>query len=478
MICSEQHIVKPSHKFYDKLRDLTRKSKDLRNAALYIIRQHYFHKRGQNYNEDIASDVEKEYVQYGKVDKLLKQIKHEAYRGLPANTAQQTLKMVDKEFQGFFTLLGLKKQGLYTQKVRPPKYSKKDGYYPVVYNASEFSEKYLSKGIVKLPKTDIEFPDFIHLETMSQLRIVPKNGYIIVEVLYDVPEVEIKDDNGRYMSMDPGVGTLGAVASNVVKPFLISGGPVKSINQYFNKLLARLQSELEINKNKVLNKETGKFEQQHTSRQIERLGLKRNMKLNDYFHKASALLVQIMLSEKINTFILGHSKGWKQTTKMTHKSKEMQNFQELPFNRFFWMIEYKCRKNGIRFVEQEESYTSKASFLDLDEIPVYDKNMSKEERHKIRFSGKRVKRGLYKSSDGTLLNADVNGAYNQMRKYLKNVVCDAGTDVRPADREFVMNPEQTCVLHQKIKQRSRAEVRKTVPHRKKAKACSKKKSVN
>ena len=301
----------------------------------------------------------------------------------------------------------------------------------------------LAQGIIKIPKTEVTFDNIIHLDTMRQIRLVPKNGYIVLAVIYSEPDTEFKEDNGRYAVVDPGVSNLAAVYSNVMKPFIISGGPLKSINQFYNKEMAKAKSLLAENKNTVVNEVTKETEEQKTSHKMERLQMKRYNKINDYLHKASSLIVQILLSNKINTFIVGHSKGWKQSTRMRHKSDNMQNFQFIPFTRFFWMLEYKCKKHGIRFIMQEESYTSQASLMDSDDIPVYDASLTKEERKKMaKFSGRRVKRGLYKTSDGCLLNADINGAGNTLRKYLRSImgVCDADTLCLPADRGFVMNP--------------------------------------
>lgn len=319
----EKHILKQSDPRYEICLAETRKSKDLRNAALFINRQHYSSRHGGNVIIDVAEDIDNDYVSWMTVDKLLKKQNHQAYKAMLANSAQETLKMLDSEYQSYFALLSLKKQGLYNEKVRPPKYSDKDGYYPVVYNRSQLSQKNLKNGIILIPKTTATFSDFIHIETMRQLRIVPKNGYIVIELLYRVEEECMKDDNGRYASMDPGIGTLGAIFSNVMSPLLISGGPVKSINQYYNKKLAILNTLLSQNKNTIVDYTTGEIKEQKTSKAIQRISMKRQNKLFDYFHKASSLVVQILVSNNINTFVLGHTKGWKQSTKMKHKSKNM-----------------------------------------------------------------------------------------------------------------------------------------------------------
>ena len=212
---------------------------------------------------------------------------------------------------------------------------------------------------------------------------------------------------------------------------------------------------------------TGEIVEQRSSHATERLKMKRDNKINDYLHKASALIVQFLLTNKINTLIVGHTKGWKQSTRMRHKSKESQNFQFIPFNRFFFMLQYKCCLHGIRFILQEESYTSKASAFDGDFIPTYDENVPKEVRKTwTKFSGRRVKRGLYKTKDGIRVNADINGAANALRKYLQEV---RDATQAPADIGLVMNPVQASVLFQVIRPR--------VPRTRKDKGTSKETSA-
>ena len=451
MILVEKQIVTPKDSYYKTLLGETRKSKDLRNAALFVNRQHCCARHGKYFIEDIASDVDKNYVPWPTVDKLLKKNNHPAYKAMLANSAQETLKLVDQEYASFFALIKLKAAGLYSGKVRVPNYSDKDGHYPVVYNQNQLSRKYIEKGQIRIPKTDVVLSGFVHLDKMRQLRIIPKNGYIVVELSYRVEEVPELEDNGRCASIDVGVDILTAIYSNVAKSFLISGGPLKSINHYYNSKLAELKSLLAQNKNTVVDEMTGEIVEQRSSHATERLQMTRDNKINDYLHKASALIVQFLLTNKINTLIVGHTKGWKQSTRMRHKSKESQNFQFIPFNRFFFMLQYKCRMHGIRFILQEESYTSKASAFDGDFIPTYDENVPKEVRKTwTKFSGRRVKRGLYKTKDGIRVNADINGAANALRKYLQEV---RDATQAPADIGLVMNPVQASVLFQVIRPR-------------------------
>ena len=220
------------------------------------------------------------------------------------------------------------------------------------------------------------------------------------------------------MSIDLGIDNLATCSSNVSKSFIINGKPVKSINQYYNKKKAKLQSELEL-KNK-----------KKTSKQLQNLTLKRNNKIKDYFHKTSRYIVNQLVSQSINTLIIGKNDGWKQETNIGNVNN--QNFTQIPHQMFINQLKYKCQLEGINVVEQEESYTSKVSFFDNDFIPTYQVN-----DELFKSSGKRIKRGLFKASNGLVVNADINGSLNITRKYL-NEVCD--DLISPANRGLVMNP--------------------------------------
>ena len=198
-----------------------------------------------------------------------------------------------------------------------------------------------------------------------------------------------------------GINNLATCTSNTSKSFIINGKPVKSINQYYNKKKAKLQSKLQ-----------NKF----TSKRIKKLTLKRNNKIKDYFHKVSTYIVNQAVSNDLNTIVIGKNDGWKQDTKMGKINN--QNFVQIPFDLLIQQILYKSKLKGINVVLQEESYTSKVSFFDDDFIPTYGKS-----DNKLNPSGKRVKRGLYKTKTSTFINADVNGSLNILRKYL-NVSSD------------------------------------------------------
>ena len=398
MKLAEQHIIKSNNVLYKELDNLCFLSKNLYNQALYRIRQQFFEdKTFKNYNE-----VNRELHDENQID----------YRALPANTSQETLKLVNQNYSSFFKSL---QKGIKST-IIPGYLDKTKGRQTVVYNHMTLPSGLLEKGIIKLPKTNIQFKT--NQKNIKQVRIVPKNNYIVLEVIYEASIKELLKDNKRYMSIDLGIDNLASCSSNVSKSFIINGKPVKSINQYYNKKKANLQSELEL-KNK-----------KKSSKQIQNLTLKRNNKIKDYFHKASRYIVNQLVNQSINTLIIGKNDGWKQETNLGVVNN--QNFTQIPHQMFINQLKYKCELEGINVIEQEESYTSKVSFFDNDHIPTYQ-----IDDEQFKPSGKRIKRGLYKTSKGQLINADINGSLNIMRKCL-NKVCD--DLICPANRGFVVNP--------------------------------------
>ena len=394
----EQHIIKSNNVLYKDLDNLCFLSKNLYNQALYRIRQQFFEdKTFKNYNE-----VNRELHDENQVD----------YRALPANTSQETLKLVNQNYRSFFKSL---QKGIKSARI-PGYLDKTKGRQIVVYNHMTLQSHLLEKGIIKLPKSNIQFKT--KQKNIRQVRIVPKNNYIVLEVIYEASIKELLKDNKRYMSIDLGIDNLASCSSNVTKSFIINGKPVKSINQYYNKKKAVLQSELKLKQNK------------NTSKHLQNLTLKRNNKIKDYFHKASRYIVNQLVNQSINTLIIGKNDGWKQETNIGNVNN--QNFTQIPHQMFINQLKYKCQLEGINVIEQEESYTSKVSFFDNDFIPVYGQN-----DELFKSSGKRIKRGLFRTQNGLLINADINGSLNIMRKYL-NEACDE--IISPTNRGLVMNP--------------------------------------
>jgi putative transposase len=371
MILTEQHIIKKSDDRYKELDNLLYLSKNLYNAGLYIIRQYFFeHKKFLNY-QSLTSIM----VKQNNVD----------YRQLPAKVSQQTLKLIEQNFKSFFNHLKVKKPN---EIVKIPDYLKKDtGRFVVTYTNQAISTKSLKKGVIKLSKVNSTFKS--NKQNIQQVRIVPKNNTIVIEILYKVEESINLGDNKRYASIDLGVNNLATLGSSVIKPIIINGRPLKSINQYYNKRVAKLKSKLKAGKK--------------TSKRIKSLTDKRNNKVKDYLHKASTIIVNHLVSNDLNTLIIGKNKSWKQDINIGKKNN--QNFVQIPHATFISMLEYKCKLKGITTILTEESYTSKCSFLDDEPI-----------KKQTVYKGLRIKRGLFKSSNGTLINADQNGSLNILKK--------------------------------------------------------------
>ncbi len=373
MILVEKHIIKKSDYRFEELQSICKLSKNLYNVALYNTRQYFFE------NNVFLSAFQ--------LDSILRKKEDVDYNALPQKVAQQTLKMVEQNFKSFFALLKLKNKGKYKEKVKIPKYLDKNGEYTTTYTNQAISKKALKDGFIQLSKSNVRIKTDV--KEVQQVRLVPKGNHIVVEVLYKVIEKDLKENNNRYASIDLGVNNLCAIGSNVLKPIIINGKPLKSINQYYNKKLAKLKSELKNEKK--------------TSKRIKSLTNKRNNKVNDYLHKSSRLIVNYLVSNNINTLVIGKNKEWKQNAKIGKRNN--QNFVQIPHTRFIEMLEYKCKLEGITVIVTEESYTSKCSFMDNEPI----------KKH-TNYVGKRVKRGLFKSSKGILINADLNGSLNILKK--------------------------------------------------------------
>ena len=393
----EQHIIKSNNEYYKDLKELCRKSKNLYNTTLYSIRQYFFET--------------KSYLPYVQVDKIFKETNNNDYRALPSQTAQQTMRMVDSNFKSFFKLLKMKQNGKYNKKVQIPRYLDKEGYFILSYTNQQLGRSILS-GTIKLPLSNIQFRT--NKTNVKLVRFIPYLSYIVMEVVYEVKDIEMLKDNSRYAGIDLGIDNLATITSNVSQSYIVNGRPVKSTNQYYNKVKANLQSQLK---------------DKRTSKRIQRLTFKRNCKIKDYFHKSTSYIVNQLVSDSINTVVIGQNKDWKQDINIGTKNN--QSFTSIPHSMFINMLKYKCRLKGINIVCIEEPYTSKSSFLDSDPIPSL-----KDE--KVNFSGKRIKRGLYQSSNGSIINADVNGSLNILRRYILKEVGDV--DLLPADRGFVFNP--------------------------------------
>ena len=412
----QKHIIKSNNEFYKDLMEMMHLSKNLYNAALFNVRQYYFKAKDD-------TTVKYKYLNYYANWRLMKSTQNPDFKVLPSHIAVYVVRQVDNNFSSFFALLKKKNSGMYTLPVQMPQYLKINGVNQIVLD--QWSNKKLKEGYLQIPTTKILIKVGLKVSKLNikQIRLVPKNGYIVLEFIHEVPGIKPKTDNKKYMSIDLGINNLCSCSSNIISSFIINGKPLKSINQFYNKHVAKYKSICEtVNHIK-------------TSKQIQRLNYKRNNKIEDYFHKVSRYIVNQLVSNDINTLVIGHTNYWKQDTKLGKKIN--QNFVQIPFNKLIQMLSYKCKLVGINCIIQEESYTSKASFIDNDHIPVF--NSATELNYK--FSGQLVKRGLYCSKDGIKINADINASLNILKKYLK-VNSDDLFDINSRDfRGFVYNPK-------------------------------------
>ena len=388
MQLTERHLIKPNHELYATLDDLTFKAKNLYNHGLYLYRQSYFEYKS-NPDNPVLSWVE--------IDKSLRKQGHDDIRALPSKVANAVLKNLGENISSFWKLVRLKNKGGLAQKPKLPGYlHKTDGRYAVSFNYQTFGTKRGANMELFLCPRGINLPIPTKVTDPKQVRIIPSHNNFIIEVIYDAKEQELKSTS-KYAGIDLGVDNFATVTfSTHNNPLIIKGLELKSINQGYNRLIARAQS---------LLPETCK-----TSKSIHRLWSRRSWILATKIHQMTAFLATLFDEMRIEKVFIGKNTGWKQ--KLPFGKKVKQRFAYLPYETFIEQLQYKCQLRGIAVIAQEESYTSKASFLDNDDIPVYS------ETDNPKFSGRRIKRGLYRSSDGQLINADVNGSYNILRKGL------------------------------------------------------------
>jgi transposase, IS605 orfB family len=393
MMLTETHQINKESSLYDIFDDLCFKAKNLYNAALYQFRQSYF-------------DNTIKTLGWMEINTLFSQSKQEDYVSLQSKVANNVIKALGANISSFWGLLKLKKEGKYDKKVKLPKYlHKTEGRFVLDFRSGTISRKRGEKGeIILCPKSyNIKIPTKIK-EKIKCVRVVPCRNYYKVEVIYEIKDA-ISKNEGCIAGIDPGSKNLLAIAfsDKEKKPLIISGKKIKSINCYFNKMIGEAQSKL--------RPET------YRSARLDRLWTKRENKLSYEMHVISKFVANLLDESGCCKVVIGDNKGQKQEIKIGRQNN--RKFVQIPHQKLFQMIEYKCKKRGIEVILREESYTSKASFIDNDFIPVYETKDKKYE-----FSGKRIKRGVYKTSAGKKINADVNGAYNIMAKQFPEELSD------------------------------------------------------
>lgn len=388
----KQQVKHLNKKEYNILRELCRTAKNLTNQAIYNIRQHYFQ--------------EKQYLRY---EANYHEMKHlENYKLLNSNMAQQTLKDVDQMFKSFFALIKLAKQGKYNFKhIKLPNYLPKNGYsnltiaqFKIKDNniltipySNIFKKKYESKIQIKVPK-------ILEDKKIKEIQIIPKFNarFFEIQYTYEIQEENIKLNINNALAIDLGVNNLCACVTNTGKSFIIDGRKLKSINQFFNKQNAKLQS--------IKDKQNIKSQ----TKQQYLISRKRKNRVNDYINKTCRYIINYCLIHNIGTLVIGYNQSFQNKANLGKKNNQI--FTYLPFGEIRQKLEFLCKQYNINYILQEESYTSKASFFDNDELPIYNADNPQT----YEFSGKRIKRGLYQTKNNYCFNADCNGALNILRK--------------------------------------------------------------
>lgn len=374
---------------YIALKQLCKLSKNIYNVALYNIRQYYFQ--------------EHKYLSYESNYHLCKI--NENYKELNTDIAQQTMRVVDRSFKSFFSLIKKAKSGNYNfRDIKLPRYLDKEGYFPIIIPRFKIKDGQINIPMSKQFKDiygfiSIVVPPKIINETIKEIRIHPKHNcqYFEVEFVYLSNQVQSVYNN-KVLAIDLGLNNLATCVDSTGASFIIDGKQLKSFNRWYNKENARLQS---IKDNQKIIPLT------HKQSNILR---KRNNQVNDYLNKSAKYIVRNCYDKGIGSIVVGYNKTIKQNCNLGKKNN--QNFLQIPIAKLKEKIEALCEVYNIKYMEQEESYTSKASALDLDIIPIYNQDNPQN----YTFSGKRISRGQYRSSNGVIINADLNGALNILRK--------------------------------------------------------------
>src|SRR5258708_5919842 len=386
----ERHVITRADRRFAAIDRAAFASKNLYNAANYALRQSY-----------IFQSV---YLSYPDMHQQMKD--HEAYQALPAKVAQQVLRVLDKNWQSCFAALEAWKAdpSKFLGQPRLPRYKdKQQGRNLLIYTIQALSLPALRAGRICPSMLGITVQT--RQCTVQQVRIIPRSGFYVVEVIYEREPVPAAVNPALHAGVDIGLNNLAMLTSDQpgFVPRAVNGRPVKSINQFYNKRRAEWQSQL------------GTAD---TSRRLERITTKRTRRIDHYLHTASRRIIDLLVAAGIGTLCIGKNPLWKQQAHLGRRGN--QHFVSVPHARFIAMLTYKAELVGIQVTTTDESYTSKASFLDSDHLPVYgDEDIPA-------FSGRRVKRGLYRAADGRHINADVNGSYNIVRKVAPDAFAQGG----------------------------------------------------
>ena len=396
---------------YCQLREMCFFSNCLYNVALYNIRQQYFEK--------------KTYQKYPKNEPFCKE--NENYQLMQSNCAQQTIRIVDQAFKSFFGLLELAKEGKYDyKKIRMPKYRQKGGLFNYIIQGNSIS---IRDGYLTIPlsreyralrgkaRVKIKVPERLINKKIREMKIIPKyNGrYFKIAYCYEVEAEDLQLNQENTLAIDIGLENLATCVTSTGTSFIVDGRKIKAINQRWNKQKAKMQ--------RILSKQ-----KLYKSERLQRSTNKRNNRVDDYLKKVARYIVNYCIGNDIGTIVCGYNSDFKREIDLGKRTN--QQFVQVSFGKLRSQLKCLCERYSMKYIEQEESYTSKASFLDLDEIPAYQA----DNQEKYNFSGRRIYRGLYRSKEGRNINADVNGAANILRKSKQRL------EIERLCRGFLDNP--------------------------------------
>ena len=388
-------------------------AKHLYNQARHIIREQYKENKtfinSTNLNKKLREQEKEEYQNYRKICK--------------AQVAQSIVRNLEANYHSYFKSLEdyNKNKSKYKSEPKPPKYM--DKLNALYFNYQSIKIK--GQFIVIDKEHKIHIPDGVYKEELKGFKTInfyPRGRKIKVVISYETPELNEDLNQDDFLSIDLGMNNLCACVSKH-DCFIINGRAIKSINQYYNKVVSYLKSRRPLK---------GKYQDKVYNRgKIAAVTLTRELKILDLYHKASRTIVNFCVDHKIGKLVVGRNKGWKDSINLGKKTN--QNFVSIPFYKFLKMLEYKCKMVGIQLVTQEESYTSKCDSLAFEEIG----------KHEF-YKGIRTKRGLFISSTGKAVNADLNGSLNILRKFLQNTqVADEFHVIREIiDRGLILRPHR------------------------------------
>ena len=400
-----QRVEKHQLKYSKELDELCFNSKNLYNYCNYLIRQSFF--------------KDKVFLNEHKLSHQLSIDKQEDWAKMGANTNQQILKLLFKNWISFFKTLKSYEidPSKFLERPKPPRYKHKSkGRNIVIFPCNNKTN--IKNGLFHFPKFTKLKPikTKVTNQNLCQARIIPLGKRFVLEIVYTIEVKEELELNNNYLSIDLGVNNFATCYdSKNNKCFIMDGKVLKSYNQYWNKEKSRLQSILEIVNHKK------------KSNRLNQLTLKRTNKINDYMNKTSKYILDYCKDNDITHIVIGHNKDWKQESNIGKVNN--QKFVNIPHNRFIELLKYKCENYSIEFIETEESYTSKTDHSSLEEM-----------KHLEERAGKRKYRGLFKQGNGKVINADLNGAIGILRK-----VIDESLFKEIVNRGFVINPNKISI---------------------------------